>query len=108
MSDFQWNETSFDICQTMNDREELACDEAELEPEEFTEKMHAQQVLQGQQLEMLKHMRKFHPDDQSAILDLLHQQMENAGFDNNAGFLTCEQIQEIVRRRITPSFPSQP
>ncbi|KAL5989455.1 hypothetical protein ACLOJK_010347 [Asimina triloba] len=37
-------------------KEELACDEAELEPEEFTEKMHAQQVLQGQQLEMLKHM----------------------------------------------------
>ncbi|KAL5974375.1 hypothetical protein ACLOJK_031039 [Asimina triloba] len=41
-------------------KEELACDEAELEPQEFTEKMHAQQVLQGQQLEMLKHMRKFH------------------------------------------------
>lgn len=27
------------------DREEMACDEAELEPDEFAEKMHNQQLL---------------------------------------------------------------
>ncbi|XP_058103178.1 uncharacterized protein LOC131246785 [Magnolia sinica] len=87
-------------------KEEVACDEAELEPDEFAEKMHAQQTLQEQQLEMLKYMRKFHPDDQSAILESLHLQMENANFDNNAAVFTSEQIQEIVRRRITPPFPN--
>lgn len=29
----------------LNDREEMACDEAELEPDEFAEKMHSQQQL---------------------------------------------------------------
>ncbi|KAF2283073.1 hypothetical protein GH714_043817 [Hevea brasiliensis] len=48
--------------------EEMACDEAELGPKEFTEKMQSQQKLHEQQLEMLKYMRKFHLDDQSVIL----------------------------------------
>ncbi|KAF8390650.1 hypothetical protein HHK36_025177 [Tetracentron sinense] len=81
-------------------KEEMVCDEAELEPDEFAEKMHVQHKLQDQQLEMLKHMRKFHPDDQTAILEMLHQQMENANFDNSAAVLSSEQIQEVVRRRI--------
>ncbi|XP_068667198.1 uncharacterized protein [Aristolochia californica] len=82
-------------------KEEMACDEAELEPEEFEEKMLAQQELQKQQLEMLKHMRKFHQDDQSAIIEALHEQMEDANFDNNAAVLTHEQI-EVVSTRTTP------
>ncbi|KAF6161476.1 hypothetical protein GIB67_009355 [Kingdonia uniflora] len=82
-------------------KEEMVCDEAELDPNELAAKIQIQQKIHGQQLEMLKHMRKFHPDDQSAILDMLHQQMENAKFDNTAGVLTSEQIQEIVRRRIS-------
>ncbi|KAK9272741.1 hypothetical protein L1049_003118 [Liquidambar formosana] len=50
-------------------KEEMACDEAELEPEEFAERMDIQHKLQEQQLEMLGHMRRFHLDDQSVILD---------------------------------------
>ncbi|KAG6793334.1 hypothetical protein POTOM_002541 [Populus tomentosa] len=84
--------------------EEMACDEAELGPDEFAEKMHYQQQLQEQQLEMLKHMRKFHMDDQSAILEKLHQQMENANFEGEASVLSPEQIQETVRRRVSPLF----
>ncbi|OMO85398.1 hypothetical protein CCACVL1_10226 [Corchorus capsularis] len=84
--------------------EELACDEAELEPEEFAEKLNSQQKLQEQQLEMLKYMRKFHLDDQSAILEKLHLQLEDANFDSDASVLSSDQIQEIVRRRVSPSF----
>ena len=80
------------------DSEEMACNEAEHGPDEFAEKMHCQQKLQEQvksswilvlevgwrwiqlndweyflqQLEMLKYMRKFHLDDQSAILEKVH------------------------------------
>ncbi|KAL4336053.1 hypothetical protein GQ457_07G000500 [Hibiscus cannabinus] len=84
--------------------EELACDEAELVPEEFAEKIHSQQKLHEQQLEMLKYMRKFHLDDQSAILEKLHHQMEGANFDSEASILSSERIQEIVRRRVSPLF----
>ncbi|KAI9176651.1 hypothetical protein LWI28_005528 [Acer negundo] len=84
--------------------EEVVCDEAELGPDEFTERMDIQQKLQEQQLEMLKHMRKFHLDDQSAILEKLHLQMEDANFENAASVLSTEQIQEIVRRRVSPLF----
>ncbi|CAL9014841.1 unnamed protein product [Prunus brigantina] len=85
-------------------REEMACDEAELGADEFAERMHSQEKLQEQQLEMLKHMRKFPLDDQSAILEKLRQQMENADFDGAASVLSSEQIQEIVRRRVSPLF----
>ncbi|KAB2064706.1 hypothetical protein F383_09160 [Gossypium arboreum] len=88
--------------------EELACDEAELGPEGFAEKLHSQQKLHEQQLEMLKYMRKFHFDDQSAILEKLHHQTEDANFESEASILSAEQIQEIVRRRVSPLFrPSQ-
>ncbi|BBH00537.1 hypothetical protein Prudu_010549 [Prunus dulcis] len=87
-----------------NVREEMACDEAELGADEFAERMHSQEKLQEQQLEMLKHMRKFPLDDQSAILEKLRQQMENADFDGAASVLSSEQIQEIVRRRVSPLF----
>ncbi|KAK9090113.1 hypothetical protein Sjap_023290 [Stephania japonica] len=85
-------------------KEEMACDEAELKPEEFAEKMNMQRKLQEQQLEMLKTMRKYGPDNQSAILEMLHEQMVNANFDQNASFLTNDQIKEIVETRISPFF----
>ncbi|KAF0895345.1 hypothetical protein E2562_012380 [Oryza meyeriana var. granulata] len=50
-------------------KEEMAIDEAELDPREFTEKMHAQQKLQEQQLKMLIQMRKYNPESQSVILE---------------------------------------
>ncbi|KAJ0110724.1 hypothetical protein Patl1_03040 [Pistacia atlantica] len=84
--------------------EEVVCDEAELGPDEFAERMHSQHIIQEQQLEMLKYMRKFHLDDQSAILEKVHQQMEDANFDNAASVLSSEQIQEIVRSRVSPLF----
>lgn len=85
-------------------KEEIVCDEAELEPDELAEKMHFQHKLQEQQLQMLKHMRKFHPDDQSEILEKLRKQMENAKFDNNAAVLTSSQIQEIIRKKALLPF----
>ncbi|KAJ8750245.1 hypothetical protein K2173_014160 [Erythroxylum novogranatense] len=84
--------------------EEMVIDEAQFGQEGFAEKMHNQQKLQEQQLEMLKHMRKFHLDDQSAILEKLHQQLENTNFEGEASVLSSEQIQEIVRRRVSPLF----
>ncbi|KAJ6424111.1 hypothetical protein OIU84_024981 [Salix udensis] len=84
--------------------EEMACNEAEHGPNEFAEKMHYQQKLQEQQLEMLKYMRKFHLDDQSAILEKLRQEMENANFEDEASVLSPEQIQESVQRRVSPLF----
>ncbi|XP_020253463.1 uncharacterized protein LOC109830572 isoform X2 [Asparagus officinalis] len=83
-------------------KEEMAIDEAELEANEFAEKMDNQQKMQEQQLEMLKYIRKFHPDDQSAVLESLHRQMEKANFDNSPAFLTVDQIQDIVWRRSAP------
>ncbi|KAM5582016.1 hypothetical protein ABKV19_010966 [Rosa sericea] len=85
-------------------REELACDEAELGADEFAERMQIQENIQQQQLEMLKQMRKFPLDDQSAILEKLRQQMEIANFEDAASVLSSEQIQEIVRRRVSPLF----
>ncbi|KAI3457829.1 hypothetical protein Pfo_014492 [Paulownia fortunei] len=85
-------------------KEEIACEEAELGPEKFAERMEMQEYLEEQQLEMLKHMRKFHLNDQSAILEKIHQQMETANFQSEASLLSVEQIQEIVRRRVSPVF----
>ncbi|PIN19406.1 hypothetical protein CDL12_07910 [Handroanthus impetiginosus] len=85
-------------------KEEIACEEAELGPEKFAVRMEMQQYLQEQELEMLKHMRKFHLDDQSAILEKIHQQMEEANFQPEASLLSAEQIQDIVRRRVSPVF----
>ncbi|ERN09927.1 uncharacterized protein LOC18438092 isoform X1 [Amborella trichopoda] len=80
-------------------KEEMACDEAKLEPDKFAEKIQSQQKLQEQQFEMLKKMRKFPWDDQSSMLEELQSQMVNANFDDSAAVLTIEQIQEIARRR---------
>ncbi|KAK6135103.1 hypothetical protein DH2020_031166 [Rehmannia glutinosa] len=86
-------------------KEEIACEEAELGPEKIVERMEMQQYLEEQQLEMLKHMRNFHVDDQSAIIEKIHQQMENANFQPEASLLSVEQIQDIVRRRgVSPVF----
>lgn len=84
-------------------KEEMAIDEAELEPSEFAEKMITQQKLQEQQLNLLKQIRKYNPDDQSAILENLHKQLESGNFDSSAAILTPDQIQEVVGRRTLPS-----
>ncbi|GFS31082.1 hypothetical protein Acr_00g0015500 [Actinidia rufa] len=84
--------------------EEMACEEAELGPDKFAEKMQMQHKLQEQQLEMLKHLCKFHLDDQSAILEKLRQQMEASNFDSEASVFSADQIQDMVRRRVTPVF----
>uniref|UniRef100_A0A0D3HLW1 Uncharacterized protein n=1 Tax=Oryza barthii TaxID=65489 RepID=A0A0D3HLW1_9ORYZ len=55
-------------------KEEMAIDEAELDPREFAEKLHAQHKLQEQ----------------------LRKQLESANFDTDASILTPEQIQQIV------------
>lgn len=78
-------------------KEEMAIDEAELEPLEFAEKMHTQQELQQQQLEMLVQIRKYSPESQSAILETLRKQLESADFDTSVSVLTPEQIQGIVQ-----------
>ncbi|KMT09100.1 hypothetical protein BVRB_6g132080 [Beta vulgaris subsp. vulgaris] len=83
-------------------KEEMACDEAELGTDEFAKKMNKQHELQRQQLEMLKYMRKFHVDDQSAILEKLHEQMQKADFESWASLMHVEQIQEVIRRRTMP------
>ncbi|CDJ26596.1 hypothetical protein CFC21_033528 [Triticum aestivum] len=79
-------------------KEEMAIDEAELEPLEFAEKMHTQQELQQQQLEMLVQIRKYSPESQSVILETLRKQLESADFDTSASISTPEQIQEIVEK----------
>ncbi|XP_010556286.1 PREDICTED: uncharacterized protein LOC104825624 [Tarenaya hassleriana] len=85
-------------------KEEMACDEAELGPDGFEKKMKMQHELHDQQLEMLKHMRKFPLDDQSVILQKLRQQLENADFDGSASVLSREQMEAAGRRRVSPVF----
>ncbi|KAK3413002.1 hypothetical protein EUGRSUZ_I01645 [Eucalyptus grandis] len=63
-------------------KEEAACDEAEFGPDEFSERMVYQQKLQEQ----------------------LRQQLEIANFDGEASVSSPEQIQETVRRRVSPLF----
>ncbi|KAG5614740.1 hypothetical protein H5410_014564 [Solanum commersonii] len=77
-------------------KEEMACEEAELGPDRFAERLRMQQNLQEQQLEMLKYMRRFHMDDQSAILEKIHQQSNKANFETGASVLTVEQMQDVV------------
>ncbi|GLT27235.1 hypothetical protein SLA2020_022490 [Shorea laevis] len=84
--------------------EEMACDEAELGPDELAERLHSQQKLQEQQLQMLKYLCKFHLDDQSAILEKLHQQMQEANFYKQGSVMSLEQIQEVVQRMVSPLF----
>ncbi|XP_023638213.1 uncharacterized protein LOC17884864 isoform X1 [Capsella rubella] len=85
-------------------REEMACEEAELGPEGFEQKMIAQQQLQEQQLEMLMYMRKFSLDEQSVILQKLQKQLESADFDPEASLLSVEEMEEAGRRRVSPVF----
>ncbi|KAH0908409.1 hypothetical protein HID58_031730 [Brassica napus] len=88
-------------------KEEMACEEAELGPDGFEQKMEAQRQLHEQQLEMLKYMRKFPLDDQSAILKKLQKQLENADFEPGASLLSGEQLEEAGRRRVSPVFGSR-
>ncbi|KAG9158274.1 hypothetical protein Leryth_000405 [Lithospermum erythrorhizon] len=85
-------------------KEELACEEAELGPEKFAERLVALENLHQKQSEMLQYMRNFGIDDQSAILEKLRQQMENENFEGESSLLSAEQMQEIVKRRVSPLF----
>jgi len=66
----------FSVFIILFDREEMAIDEAELEPIEMAEKLHAQQILQEQ----------------------LRKQLEEANFDISASILSSKQIQEIIQK----------
>jgi len=79
-------------------KEEMAIDEAELEPREMAEKLHAQHILQEQQLNMLVEMRKYSPESQSVILGNLREQLEEANFDISASILSPKQIQETIQK----------
>ncbi|KAF5755231.1 hypothetical protein HanPI659440_Chr17g0681261 [Helianthus annuus] len=79
-------------------KEEMVCEEAELGPDEYAERLQSQQTLHQQQLEMLKHMRNYGADDQSAILEKLRQKMEKE-FESEASLLSVEEIKEIVESR---------
>ncbi|CAN8266303.1 unnamed protein product [Cochlearia groenlandica] len=88
-------------------KEEMACEEAELGTDVFEMKMNAQRHLQEQQLEMLKYMRRFPLDDQSAILKKVQKQLESADFKPEASLLSREEMEEAVRRRVSPVFGSR-
>lgn len=79
-------------------KEEMAIDEAELQPRQLAEKLHAQHLLQEQQLDMLVEMRKYSQESQTVILGTLHKQLEEAKFDINASILSPEQLQEITQK----------
>ncbi|XP_024975073.1 uncharacterized protein LOC112513144 [Cynara cardunculus var. scolymus] len=81
-------------------KEEMACEEAELGPDEYCERLEMQHKLQQQQLEMLKEMRNYGVDDQSAILDMLRQQMEKEDFESESSLLAVDRIQDIVQNRV--------
>ncbi|XP_024007210.1 uncharacterized protein LOC18012470 isoform X2 [Eutrema salsugineum] len=63
-------------------KEEMACEEAELGPDGFEQKMKAQQQLQQQ----------------------LQKQLEGADFEPEASLLTGEEMEEAGRRRVSPVF----
>ncbi|XP_073356172.1 uncharacterized protein [Aegilops tauschii subsp. strangulata] len=88
----------FLLCFTVICREEMAIDEVELEPLEFAEKMHTQQELQQQQLEMLVQILKHCSESQSVILETLQRQLESADLDTSLSIFTPEQIQGIVEK----------
>ena len=56
-----------------NDREEMACDEAELGPDEFTERMHSQQKLHEQVIFLKLLMKKV-----GKKMDIAEVQMVNS------------------------------
>ncbi|XP_008805301.1 uncharacterized protein LOC103718322 [Phoenix dactylifera] len=73
----------------------MAIDEAECESSEFAGKMLTEQKMQEQQLEMLKQSQKYNPEDRSASIENLHEQLEGANFGSSAAILTPDLIQEI-------------
>ncbi|KAK9052347.1 hypothetical protein SSX86_028976 [Deinandra increscens subsp. villosa] len=75
--------------------EETACEEAELGPVEYSERLQMQQSLHQQQLEMLKYMRNYGGNYQSAILEKLRQKMEK-DFESEASLLSVDEMKEIV------------
>ncbi|GLJ08937.1 hypothetical protein SUGI_0098850 [Cryptomeria japonica] len=81
-------------------KEELACDEAELGPAGFSEKVRQQQKLQEQQLMMLRQMRELPIDDQCSVLKALHEQMEQGQYENSSAVMTQEQIQHLINRKL--------
>lgn len=80
-------------------QEEMACDEAELGPDAYSEKIQYQQKVQEQQLMMLRQMRELSPKDQHSILEVLHREMEQGNFENANAVMTHEQIQALINRK---------
>ncbi|KAL7610787.1 uncharacterized protein LOC111877718 [Lactuca sativa] len=81
-------------------KEEMACEEAELGPDEYSERLQMQQTLHSHQLEMLKHMRNYGVDHQSAILEKLRQKMEKEEFENEAFVFSVDEMNEIVENGV--------
>ncbi|CAM8935712.1 unnamed protein product [Rhodiola kirilowii] len=79
-------------------REEMAFEEAELGEVKFAERVDELHKLQGQQLEMLKVMRKFTLVEQSEILQKIHQKLEKTNFQNPGVVMSSDEIDEIVPR----------
>nr|ABR17216.1 unknown [Picea sitchensis] len=80
-------------------QEEMACDEAELGPDAYSEKIQYQQKLQEQQLMMLRQMRELSLEDQRSILKALHEEMEQGNYENVSAVMTHEQIQALINRK---------
>ncbi|CAM8942077.1 unnamed protein product [Rhodiola kirilowii] len=76
----------------------MACEEAELGEVKFAERVDELHKLQGQQLEMLKVMRKFTLVEQSEILQKIHQKLEKTNFQNPGVVMSSDEIDEIVPR----------
>ncbi|KAI3503569.1 hypothetical protein L1887_32015 [Cichorium endivia] len=81
-------------------KEEMACEEAELGPDEYSERLQMQHNLHAQQLEMLKHMRNYGVDDQSTILEKLRQKMEKEEFESEAMVFSVDEMKEIVENGV--------
>ncbi|KAK4733023.1 hypothetical protein R3W88_007284 [Solanum pinnatisectum] len=63
-------------------KEEMGCEETELGPNMFAERLTMQQNLQEQ----------------------IHQQLNKANFETRAFVLTVKQMPNVVRRRVSPLF----
>eukprot|EP00246_Nothoceros_aenigmaticus_P000634 TRINITY_DN10884_c0_g1_i1.p1 TRINITY_DN10884_c0_g1~~TRINITY_DN10884_c0_g1_i1.p1 ORF type:complete len:125 (-),score=24.32 TRINITY_DN10884_c0_g1_i1:98-472(-) len=80
-------------------REEMACDEAELSPEAFQQKMQHFKRLQEQQLRMLQHLRGLPVDQQKDFIQGMQSQMQSPQHEVGSSVMTPQQIQEFLQRQ---------
>jgi len=80
-------------------REELACEEAELGPEAFAQKMENVKKIQQQQMGMLQQLRGLPVDQQQAFLQGLQSQMHQTQAGPGGSAMTPEEIQEFFARQ---------